>query len=206
MDEPKFRITDTRQLCRAVGAAVHTPDVERYAARLVRRGLLPSAGCKVGAIDAALLLLAVAAAPRPADAPHVVVTAAGLPLAWVDRRFGTAKSPTWVPGTDADIAAIPSDPLECLAAAIEEALDPEGQFVFGSLKVAEGGASAELHACLGADYREYRAGYALRSLGSQTGLSRFVELHRDVIEALAGALWPPTERVVSHDRIDLAIH
>ncbi len=201
-------MTTTRQLCRSVGAAVHVPDVERWAARLVRRGLLPHAGCEVGAFDAALLLAAVAAAPRPVDAPRVVILLASLPLAFVDCRLGSAKSPTWVPGSSDDVDMMFGDPLECLAAAIEVALDPEGRFVFGSLRVAEGGLTAELHACLGADYHEYRAGYELRGAGSPSGLTRFVEIHRDVIEALANTLWPAAEHVVSHDKdkLILAIH
>ena len=197
---------NVRELCRVLAMALHMPGVERYAARLVRRGLLPRSGCEVGALDVALLLAAVVAAPRPADAPRVVVTLADLPLVFVERRVGSAKSPTWVPGTDDDIAAMFGDPLEVLAAAIEEAPDPEGQFIFGSLRIAEGGASAELHGCLGADYHEYRAGYALAGLGSPSGLTRFVEIHRDVIQAIAGALWPAAEDVVSHDEPALIIH
>ena len=197
---------NVRELCRVLAMALHMPGVERYAARLVRRGLLPRSGCEIGALDAALLLAAVVAAPRPADAPRVVVTLADLPLVFVERKTGSAKSPTWVPGTDDDIAAMFGDPLEVLAAAIEEAPDPEGQFIFGSLKIEEGGDSAELHGCLGAEYHEYRAGYALAGLGSPSGLTRFVEIHRDVIQAIAGALWPAAEDVVSHDEPALIIH
>ena len=197
---------NVRKLCRVLSATLHLPGVERYAARLVRRGLLPRSGCEVGALDVALLLAAVVAAPRPADAPRVVVTLADLPLVFVERRVGSAKSPTWVPGTDDDIAAMFGDPLEVLAAAIEEAPDPEGQFIFGSLRIAEGGASAELHGCLGADYHEYRAGYALAGLGSPSGLSRLIEIHRDVIGSIADAMWPAAECVVSYDESALIIH
>ena len=197
---------NVRELCRLLNATLYLPGVDLWAEQLGSRELLPSLDHEVNALDAALLLMAVVAAPRPADAPRVVVMLADLPLAFVDRRVGSAKWPTWVPGSGHDIATMYGDPLDALAAAIEVALDPEGQFVFGSLKIAEGGASAELHGCLGAEYHQYRAGYALRGLGSQTGLTRFVEIHRDVVEALAGALWPPVEHVASHDRIDLAIH
>ncbi len=34
-------MTTTRELCRALGAALQAPDVENYAARLVRDGYLP---------------------------------------------------------------------------------------------------------------------------------------------------------------------
>ncbi len=98
------------------------------------------------------------------------------------------------------------DPLEVLAAAIEEAPDPEGQFIFGSLKIEEGGVGAELHGCLGADYHEYRAGYALAGARSPSGITRFVEIHRDVIQAIASAMWTAAEHVVSHDELTLTIH
>ena len=101
---------NVRELCSLLSATLHTPGVERYAARLVRRGLLPRAGCEIYTLDAALLLMAVVAAPRPADAPRVVATLAGLPLAFVERKVGSAKFPTWVPGDDDDVAAMFSDP------------------------------------------------------------------------------------------------
>ncbi len=78
----------TRELCRVLATALHVSGVERYAARLVRRGLLPRAGYEVEAIDAAVLLMAVAAAPRPEDAPHVVATLAG---GRVDRNRSTGR-------------------------------------------------------------------------------------------------------------------
>ncbi len=37
-------MTTTRDLCRAMGAALQVPGVERHAARLVRDGYLPGAG------------------------------------------------------------------------------------------------------------------------------------------------------------------
>ncbi len=75
-----------RELCRVLATVLHMPGVDRYAARLIRRGLLPRAGCEIDALDAALLLAAVVAAPRPVDAPRVVVTLADLPLVFVERN------------------------------------------------------------------------------------------------------------------------
>ena len=196
-------MTTTRELCRLLSATLHVPGVDRWAEQLGSRELLPDADHEVNALDAALLLAAVVAAPRPADAPRVVVTLADLPLVFVERRVGSAKFPTWLPGDDDDIEAMFGDPLEVLAAAIEEAPDPEGQFIFGSLRIEESGLSAEFHGCLGADYHEYRAGYALRVSGSPSGLTRFVEIHRDVIQAIAGAMWPTAELVVSNDESTL---
>ncbi len=168
---------NVRELSRVLSATLHLPGVDRWADQLGDRELLPGLDHEANALDAALLLAAVVAAPRPADAPRVVATLADLPLAFVERKIGSAKSPTWVPGTDNDIEAMFDDPLEVLAAAIEEAPDPEGQFLFGSLKIAESGLNAELHGCLGADYHEYRAGYALAGSPKPSGITRFVEIH-----------------------------
>ncbi len=42
-------MTTTRELCHALGAALHVPGVERYAARLARDGYRPRAGDEVDA-------------------------------------------------------------------------------------------------------------------------------------------------------------
>ena len=199
-------MTTTRELCRLLSATLHIPGVDRWAEQLSSRELLPGLDHEVYALDAALLLMAVAAAPRPADAPRVVVMLANLPLTFVERRTGSAKFPTWIPGTDDDIGAMFGDPLEVLAAAIEEAPDPEGQFLFGSFKIAESGLSAELHGCLGADYHEYRAGYALKGARSRSGITRFVEIHRDVIQTIAGGLWPAAEHTANRHESTLTLH
>ncbi len=70
----------TRKLCRALSATLHLPGVDRWAEHLVSREFLPGLDHQVTALDAALLLAAVVAAPRPEDAPLVVVTLANLPL------------------------------------------------------------------------------------------------------------------------------
>ncbi len=199
-------MTTVRELCRLLSATLHLPDVECWAKHLIRRELLPGLDHEVTALDAALLLGAVVAAPRPEDAPLAVATLAGLPLAFVERRVGSVKFPTWTPGTRDDIDMMFGDPLEVLAAAIEEAPNSEGQFIFGSLRIAEGGISAELYGCLGADYHEYRAGYALRGRPSPSGLTRWVQIHRDVIQAIAGAMWPPAERTANHRESAVVIH
>ncbi len=73
-------MTTVRELCRVLATALHVPGVDRWAEQLVDSELLPSLDHKVTALDAALLLAAVVAAPRPEDAPLVVVTLANLPL------------------------------------------------------------------------------------------------------------------------------
>ncbi len=50
-------MTTTRDLCRALGAILQVPGVERFAARLVRDGYLPRAGDEVDEVaeaDAAI--------------------------------------------------------------------------------------------------------------------------------------------------------
>ena len=46
-------MTTTRDLCRAIGAAIQVPGVERHAARLVRAGYLPRSDDEVDEADAA---------------------------------------------------------------------------------------------------------------------------------------------------------
>ncbi len=69
-------MTTTREHCRLLSATLHLPGVERWAEQLGSRELLPGLDREVNALDAALLLAGVVAAPRPADAPRVVVTLA----------------------------------------------------------------------------------------------------------------------------------
>ncbi len=76
---------NVRELCRLLSATLHLPGVDRWAEQLVSRELLPSLDREVYALDAALLLMAVVAAPRPEDAPLAVITLADLPLV---RRSG----------------------------------------------------------------------------------------------------------------------
>ncbi len=90
---------NVRELCRVLSATLHLPGVERWAKRLADRELLPGMDHKVYALDVALLLGAIVAAPRPEEAPHAIATLADLPLAFVERRVGSSRSPTWEPGT-----------------------------------------------------------------------------------------------------------
>ncbi len=73
-------MTTTLDLCRVLAPALHVPGVDRWAEQLVSRELLPGPDHEVTALDAALLLAAVVAAPRPESAPLAVVTLANLPL------------------------------------------------------------------------------------------------------------------------------
>lgn len=197
---------NVRELCHLLSATLHLPGVERWAEQLVRRELLPGVDHGINALDAALLLAAVVAAPNPEDAPRVVVTLADLPLTFLESRIGTVKSPIWARGTDDDIAAMPRDPLEILTAAIEEPLDPEAPFIFSSLRIEESGLSAEFRGCIGADFKEYRAIYALPGAGLPSGLTRSVEIHRDVTQGVGKSLLPPAEHVADHHESTFTSH
>ena len=197
---------NVRELCHLLSATLHLPGVDRWAEQLGSRELLPGLDHEVAALDAALLLAAVVAAPRPADAPRVVVALANLPLLSTRCCVGSAELETWVRVTDADIAAMRSDPLDALATAIEEELFPENRFYFRSLRIEENGASAELLGWLGDDLRDCRARYYLPASGLPSGMTRSVELHADVIGSISGAIWPPVEHVAGHDESTLIIH
>ncbi len=199
-------MTTTDDLCRLLSATLHLPDVERWAEQLVRRELLPGPDHEINALDAALLLAAVAAAPRPEDAPRVVVALADLPRMSTMRRVDGPEIETWARGTDADIAAMPGDPLDALATAIEQEPFPDSRFYFGSLKIEENGASAELLGWLGEDLQACRARYYLPDSGLPSGLTRTAEIHSDVIGSIATALWPPARHTATHDESTLTTH
>ncbi len=199
-------MTTTRELCRVLSATLHLPGVERWAEQLVAREFLPGLDHEVTTLDAAIMLGAIAAAPRPEDAPRVVVALANLPWMSTMRRVDGPEIETWARGTDADIAAMPDDPLDALATAIEQAPFPDNRFYFGSLRIEENGASAELLGWLGDDLQACRARYYLPDSGLPSGLTRTAELHGDVIQSVAGALWPPAKHTATYHESALIIH
>lgn len=195
-----------RELCRLLSATLHIPGVDRWAERLESRELLPGLDHQVTALDAALLLGAVVAAPRPEEAPRVVVALANLPRMSTMCRVDGPEIETWARGTDADRAAMPDDPLEALATAIEQESFPENRFYFGSLRVEEGAGRAELLGWLGDDLRNCRSRYYLPDSGLPSGLTRTAEIHSDVIGAIANALWPPARHTANHHASTLTTH
>ncbi len=56
---------NVRELCRVLAPALHVPGVDHWAEELENRELLPGLDHEVTALDAAVVLGAVAAAPRP---------------------------------------------------------------------------------------------------------------------------------------------
>ncbi len=197
----------TRDLCRVLSATLHIPDIERWAEQLVSRELLPGMDRKVYGLDAALLLAGVVAAPRPEDAPHAIATLASLPRLSTMCRVDGPEIENWARGTDADVAAMPDDPLDALATAIEQGPFPDNRFFFTSLKIEESGGSAELLGCLGDDLQFCRAQYYLPGSGLTSGLTRIAEIHSDVIGAVATEMWPPpAEQTVSRYERALVVH
>lgn len=197
---------NTRDLCRLLSRTLHVP-AECWAARLVREGLLPRSNCEVFERDAAVLLLAVMAARNPKDAARTVAALAELPLmcVWVESSSDSRLLRSWAPCTDAEYTAMFPNPVDALAKAVEVENDPLGPFIFGSLKVEEGGATAVLHGCLGDDYLYYRARYAWPG-SSLSGLTRLTEIRDDMIPPIAAALLPPVDPVISHDEPLSIIH
>ncbi len=101
---------------------------------------------------------------------------------------------------------MPGDPLDALATAIEQEPFPENLFYFGSLRIEENGARAELIGSLGDDLQACRAQYYLPGAGLPSGLTRTAEIHADVIGSIANALWPPVKHVAGHDELTLTVH
>ena len=199
-------MTTTLGICRVLSAMLHLPDVDRWAEHLGSRGLVPGLDDAISSHDAALLLAAVVAAPNSADASRVVVALANLPRMSTMRRVDGPEIETWARGTDTDIAAMPDDPLDALATAIEQAPFPDNRFFFGSLKIEESGASAELIGCLGDDLQACRAQFYLPDSGLPSGLTRTAEIHGDVIQEISGAMWPAAERTARQHESASIIH
>ena len=198
-------MTTVRELCRVLSATLHIPEIERWAKRLVASEFLPGLDHKVYSLDAALLVGAVVAAPRPEDAPHAVAALASLPRMSTMCRVPGPEIETWARCTDADVAAMPDDPLDALATAIEQGPFPDNRFYFVSLKIEESGGSAELLGRLGDDLQACRAQFYLPDSGLPSGLTRTAEIHGDVILEISDAMWPAAERVV-HDESSLINH
>ena len=200
-----------RELCTVIGSALHIPDVQRWAASLVRAGLLPRAGAEADASDAAVLLLAVAAAPEPKDAARVVAGLGALPLLCLERNDGGLALEKWAPATEEDLSLVSPDPGHAVAWAIESVSMPpgtEGKFEFGRLRIEEGGVNALLHGWVhfGGVVREYRAIYALPGPDLSPPLCRLIEIRASAIKAIANALTPADERIVTHEAVPLTLH
>ena len=91
---------NVRELCRLLSATIHVPNVDHWAEQLCDREFLPSLDHEVTALDAAIMLGAIAAAPRPAEA------ATGGPL--------MAETPSLVPPYQPAISA-PGEPQKSRA-------------------------------------------------------------------------------------------
>ena len=173
-------------------------EVAPFAAKLVRDGVLPRRDRPVDGLDAAILLLAVAAAPSPADALETTIALQGAPVQAVHRAItSTLSSPAvWGVATEKDRERVPLTATE----AIVEALRRDSGISIVSLRVEQGGASAKLNIFIrGERPAQYRAWYAQPEAHRATGLKRLAEVSGSVITALADAM-NPERRSLGHSR------
>ena len=175
----------TRELCRALSTALQVPNVERYAARLVRDGLLPRSGEEVGEHDAAVLLLAVLGSANPDQASQTFERLAGLPRSQVSEAMGFLEG--WLPTTDAGqsrfaltLADLIRDILECL-------VDDLPGVRAGQITVARDDADVTVFVHSGAEF--YRVSYGAPSVAI-AGLRVSASISGDVMKAIADSLKP----------------
>ena len=195
-------MTTTRQLCRALGAALQVREVERHAARLVRDGYLPRAGEEADEQDSALLLLVILGTPRPEQASQVAETMMDLPRQRVSVATGFLEG--WMPATKADEAYIAptlvgliADGLECMRLGMSSvSLD--------LITAAQGEAHVTVKLLVGPQF--YRATYGMPVVSS-AGLRTFASVSSAALRALADSLKPDIARhAVEHAMPSLATH
>ena len=140
-------MTTLREFCRATGAAFHVAGVERYAAPLVRAGLLPRSREEASEQDAALLLLAMVAAARPGDAVEVVERLSRLPFLVFKRYF---DDPSSFPVEEWVQIELPEKLIASLAVAeavkneIKSAAEGEADGYVQTVEIAEGGGEVRI--------------------------------------------------------------
>ncbi len=183
----------TRDLCRAMGAALQVRGVERYAARLVRDGYLPRAGEEVDEHDAAILLLAVLGTADPNQASETAERLAALPRLRVSEQLGFLE--WWTPTTDADqsrfeltLVDLVRDILKCLVE------DTPGVRA-GKIIVVRDDADVTVFVHSGTGF--YRVAYGAPSIAI-TGLRVSASISGDGLKALADALKPDSPETLFH--------
>ena len=177
---------NVRELSHVVSTALQITGVERHAAHLTHDELLPRAGEEVDERDAAVLLLAVAAAPHPDQASQVVENLASL------RLENLVQAGTVMRCEDDVRARLPGNALNAVAEALEYGTsDGPGFRIFG-FSVQQGGHFAVITSSAGLP-----GGVPDRRLQYGEGMSFGLEIHAVVTAtALAGvahALHPQIE-------------
>ena len=175
----------TRKLCNGLSAVLQIPKIERYAARLVRDGLLPHAHEPVDDHEAAILLISVLGTADPAQATWTVERLAGLPRTKVVKSGGFFE--WWFQATDAEqtffgptFVDLIRDMLGCLA---EDDTDVRA----GLITVARDhdGVVVRVDSCGGS----YRVTFGV-SDGHPPGLRTSASISENEMKALADLLRP----------------
>ena len=198
-------MTTTRELCRVLATALHVPGIERYAARLVRDGLLPCSSEEVDERDAAMLLLAVAATPYPAQATQVVEILASLNLGYLVRKL-TAFA--LLQCDDDDRALMPGNVVDAVAEALEfETFNGVPGFQITRLSVEQGGQGVALDArmYLPEETRRYSAQYGEPDL-LPSGIQFSAVVLPSALSAVARAFQPQTGRQAHEPMLSLVTH
>lgn len=186
-------MTTTRKLCRALGAALQVPGVERFAARLVREGVLPRAGDGVNGAEVVALLLAVLGASHPEQASQTVERLAGLPRLQVSKQFGDLES--WLPVPDVEVSHFGLTPAD-LILDILECLDADVPDVRAGLIVVARHAD-EVSVYLHSAGEFWRVIYG-DSTAFPVGLRVFASVSEPEIQALANLLKSNSPEAPSH--------
>ena len=194
-----------RSLCVAVGVALQIRAIERHAARLLRDGLPPQAGDEANEVDAATLILAVAATPEPAEASTAIGNLMSQKLMYISREMGAGVV---IQGIDADRSLMP----ETVVAALAEALEFES---FGTvpglrirrLTVERGGlgSTIDVTMALPDGVMNFCAQYGTLDL-LPTGLRAYAVVGNAALCAVASALHPSEHRQHCEPLPSLVMH
>lgn len=185
-------MTTVRDLCCVLSSALQVCGVEKFAARLMCDGYLPRAGDEVDEQDAAILILAVAVAPDPSQASHVIDTLMALRL----QSMSCDLVSMTFPATDGERAFMPATVVEAVTETLECGIyNPVPGFQLIGLNVEQGGLSLNLTAFvrIPGEVRTYHAVYGGIEVPA-VGLRTFVEIPFTVFGSVAAALQSRTEQ------------
>ncbi len=185
-------MTNTRELCRALGAALQVP-VAKYAARLVRSGHLPRACEDVDEACAATLFLAVLGASHPEQASWAAKRLVNLPRVSVSEQFGLLD---WrMPVSDARVAQFAPTLLELLVDLLGCLIEGLPGVQAGRITVVRDDTDVTVFVHSGAEF--YRVTYGAPSVAI-AGLRVSASISGDGVKALADSLKPDSPDTLFH--------
>ena len=170
-------------------------NVARYAARLVRAGMLPQRGRRVDEDHVASLLLAVAAAADPSRAVEALEQLAGASLYSILRPIPVTgfNAPVWQPATSESYDLAPASAADLITLALR------GGMNVAWAAIDDGGAHALFEVKIGsANPVHLRVGYAVRRYAGSAGaagLIRVTKFFGDVVTSLARAIRPEAPNI-----------